>query len=87
MVNPSALRNARWADTRAMGYFVDVIRGMKERKRPLGNCPVGPENSPQNTPSGQDFVRLGEDFLALEAVLCKKVLNILLIPASKITLV
>ena len=27
MANPSALRNAKWADTRAMGYFVDVIRG------------------------------------------------------------
>ena len=28
VANLSALRNAKWADTRAMGYFVDVIRGI-----------------------------------------------------------
>ena len=28
VANPSALRNAKWSDTRAMGYFVDVIRGV-----------------------------------------------------------
>ena len=26
--NPSAMRNAKWADTREMGYFVHVIRGL-----------------------------------------------------------
>ena len=27
MEYPSALRNAKWSDNRAMGYFADVIRG------------------------------------------------------------
>ena len=28
MADPRALRNAKWEDTRAMGCFVDVIRGL-----------------------------------------------------------
>ena len=36
VANPSALRNAKWSDTRAIGYFVDVIRGSWALRKGLG---------------------------------------------------